>query len=85
MSTYLRLGIESEFFLIPRQLGRFIVTNPEDFANFMTMAYNHKKHPALPKMHVDIDGSYRGHDQAIEWSLTSDSSLKPDYVYMQCK
>ena len=81
---YLRFGIESEVFLVPRQSSDDF-TSLEGFANFMIKTYNDKKRTAWPKMHLDIDGSYKGHDQAIEWTLTNDSSLKPDHVDKQCK
>jgi len=83
MSTYLRLGIESEIFLVPRDSGQDF-TSLEGFANFMAKTYNQKKRAALPKMHVNIDGSYSGHNQAIEWTLTNDTSLKPDNGDKQC-
>ena len=84
MSTHLHLGIESEFFLVPRRSGEDF-TSLEGFANLMTTTYNQKKSVALPKMHIDINRSYHGRDQATEWTLTDDGSLKPDKVDEQCK
>jgi len=61
-------------FLVPRVSGQDF-TILEGFTNFMAKTYNQKKRAALPKMHVNIDGSYSGHNQAIEWTLTNDPPL----------
>ncbi|KAF9642852.1 hypothetical protein BDM02DRAFT_1857417 [Thelephora ganbajun] len=78
-SNHLRFGIEVEFLLSPREAHTF--KDIGEFANFVLAFYKSKKDKSWPNMHVDLDGSYEGDNDTIEWSLSDDASIKHDKEY----
>ena len=72
---FLRFGIEVEFLLTPRD-GKDYQGNTKTIARWVRNEYQSKKEASWPGMHVDIDGSYSGSNDTIEWSLTDDESVQ---------
>lgn len=79
----LRFGIETEFLLTPRD-GKDYNGDMRAFAKYVRDVYQKGKDSSWPNMHLDIDGSYAGENDKIEWSLTDDESVAVTHN-KQCK
>ena len=80
---FLRFGIEAEFLLTSRD-GKDYKGDLRVFAKYVRDVYKTGKDKAWPNMHLDIDGSYMGDNDKIEWSLTDDESVTVTHN-KQCK
>jgi len=71
---YLRFGIETEFLFTPRD-GKDYQGDTRAFAKYVRGVYQNGKNSSWPDMHLDIDGSYEGENDKVEWSLTDNESV----------
>jgi|SRR3954451_1857408 len=73
-----KIGIEMELLLSPRDQPQHSNPDMDTFVDGLVKTYNRMTPPAFPRMHSDINGTYDGPNNTLEWSVTQDVSLTED-------
>ncbi|KAJ5091280.1 amidoligase enzyme-domain-containing protein [Penicillium alfredii] len=79
MDLGFRIGLEIEILLEHRTKKKQEFRDLERFAQYL-VAHFHAARLPRPRVHNDVDGMYEGADDCEEWSLTDDTTIKPDHT-----